>query len=219
MISNLPFRTLLLATFACALVRSQPLNVQLTGMHPGDTAVGYKGTQRIVYLGNLAAHSLLKSTDDGVHWLHLSISNPLAVACRPRNADVVYVGRFDRGGVGMWKSEDGGNTFFEINAGFTNPMPVKIAVSPHDQNLIYVGCYHARGLPSLFRSENGGSSWSEVRPFGSRELTITSIVFDSSDSQRLWISGQGADHNDTGDWMTMDGGNTWVQKVRGPHNP
>jgi photosystem II stability/assembly factor-like uncharacterized protein len=117
----------------------------------------------------------------------------------------------------MWKSTNGGTEFFAINSNFGNLYPRRIGISPHDENLVYVGCSRYLGSPgTLYRSTNAGSSWTNLQTFVTNQLSINGLVFDPLNSARIWISGYGGSGpNVSGVWRSTDGGNTWSRTVSG----
>jgi photosystem II stability/assembly factor-like uncharacterized protein len=181
-----------------------------------DFAVGYQGGSRVIYAVNEGGNTLLKSTNDGAMWGPIPsgnpISDPVAVACEENNPSIVYVGRE---GQGVWKSTDGGGTFNAINVGLENLNVSKVAISPHDTAVIYAGCAASGSNPTVFRSTNGGGSWSSVAPFDEFRIVVTEIVFDPTDVNRIWISGTGPVTTTAGVWRSDDGGRTWQRKIDG----
>jgi photosystem II stability/assembly factor-like uncharacterized protein len=186
-----------------------------------DISIGYRGNQRVIYVADSSAYSVLKSTNEGDNWMHLQIDRPFAVACIPDKPDTVYVARNDFSGIGMWKSTNGGTSFFSINQGFTNIAPRRIAISPHDEKTIYVGCFEYFPVPdaTLFKTTNEGATWTPVPGrFQTHHPTVTSIVFHPSQPDSIWVGCWSNDPGVGGVYLTTDGGVTWQLRNNGIDN-
>jgi len=74
----------------------------------------------------------------------------------------------DRPGIGVLRSDDGGQTWRSIAKGLPTDFRFPIVVHPHDPDVVYVvplepmtrTCPGA--VPAVWRSENGGSSWKRL---------------------------------------------------------
>lgn len=102
----------------------------------------------------------IRSNDGGVTFGNAGGGLPQSVGARmfaidPLNADVVYITTF--GGVGVYRSNDGGAQWTAINAGVTTTPAYSITVHPTTPNLIYLGTSGA-----MYRSVNGGTTWSTL---------------------------------------------------------
>jgi hypothetical protein len=133
-------------------------------------------------------NGLFKSTNGGANWSATGLSNTSvsAVAIDPLNPDTLYAGTTDyfspRGVfpfLGLFKSTDGGNSWFAVNNGlsdlFGNVSIINaVAIDPNDPNILYAGT-SGRGV---FRSADGGASWSEFN-LGLTSLSINVLAVDS----------------------------------------
>lgn len=129
----------------------------------GVVAVAFAlpGQRTVVYAGG--SNGLWRSTDDGATWTRLSlpVSPPAvqAVAADPRDPRVLYVGLQHNRRV-LLKSLDGGATWALSQRGLTVagspwPMVSDLAVDRTNSSIVY-----AVAGGALFRSVNGGQSWS-----------------------------------------------------------
>ena len=132
-------------------------------------------------------NGLFKSTDGGANWsaTGLSKTSVSAVAIDPLNPDTLYAGTTDyyspRGVfpfLGLFKSTDGGNSWFAINNGLgdlfgTVSIITAVAIDPDDPNILYAGT-SGRGV---FRSADGGASWSEFN-LGLTNLSINVLTIE-----------------------------------------
>ena len=124
----------------------------------------------VFYLGSVGG-GVWKSYDAGRYWQN--ISDPYfktgsigAMAVAPSNPNVIYVGTGEalsypdmQGGDGVYKSTDAGKTW--VNVGLQETQHIaKIAVSPHDPNLVYVAAFghksEANPDRGVYRSKDGG---------------------------------------------------------------
>ena len=77
------------------------------------------------------------------------------LAIDPINTQTIYAGTY---GGGVFKSLDGGSTWYAINAGLTNLHIYSLAIDPTNTQTVYAGTEQG----GVFKSTNGGSSWSAV---------------------------------------------------------
>lgn len=160
----------------------------------------------------------------------------VAVAGHPTEAQTFYFGST---GGGVWKTEDGGQTWRNVSDGFFNAASVgAIAVSQADPNVIYAGMGEAtiRGNVAhgdgVYKSADGGSSWRHVGLSDSRH--IGKIRIHPTNPDVAYVAALGhvfGPGGERGVFRTADGGKTW-QQVLGrseragavdlsldPHNP
>lgn len=124
------------------------------------------GTDRVLYLGT--TNGLYEATGNGggyeTRLLGLEdkgfVKYPVVDAEDPKR---LYAGTMADG---MWRSEDGGRTWREINHGLLFKEVFSVAQNDATGEL-YTGTEPA----AIFRSTNGGDSWSELR--GIRDLPET----------------------------------------------
>jgi xyloglucan-specific exo-beta-1,4-glucanase len=171
--------------------------------------VYHPNVQNLVY-ARTDIGGLYRSTDGGsnwkplldwVNWSNWGYSGVLSVALDPNNPNAVYaaVGGYtnswDPNDGAILKSTDQGNTWTVA------PLPFKIggnmpgrgngerlAVDPNNSNIIYYGATgDATGTFGLWKSTNGGTSWSQVTSF----TAIGDWVEDPSDPNGYLAAKQG----------------------------
>jgi xyloglucan-specific exo-beta-1,4-glucanase len=149
--------------------------------------VYHPNVQNLVY-ARTDIGGLYRSTDGGANWAPLldwvgwdnwGYSGVLSVAVDPQNANVVYaaVGGYtnswDPNNGAILKSTDQGSTWTIA------PLPFKVggnmggrgngerlAVDPNNSNIVYYGATgNSTTTFGLWKSTNGGSSWSQVNSF------------------------------------------------------
>jgi photosystem II stability/assembly factor-like uncharacterized protein len=105
-----------------------------------------------------ASVGIYTSTDSGANW------NPMAppasaagFAVNPENPQELYVGTNLHG---IFKSTDGGESWWQINEGLSGIVPHAVAVAPGNPDTVYVQT-HGMGM---LKSNNGGRSWRSMHP-------------------------------------------------------
>jgi photosystem II stability/assembly factor-like uncharacterized protein len=133
-----------------------------------------------------------------------------AFTSAPSASDLVYVAAKRD----LLVSRDGGETWSTL----TNVMPSQVsalAVNPNNPQEVYAGI-EAMGL---YKSYNGGSTWSAINAGisltpGARE-SVSAIAIDPTDPQvvyvarGVWVGTGRVDYYPTGLISSRDGGNTW----------
>ncbi len=102
---------------------------------------------------------LFRTTNAGTNWTQVQTGNFYDLEWKPGNPNVIYAAKYN----GVMRSTDGGATWSNINSGFTTSGGrVQIAVTPADSEYIYavVADPNTDGLKGVYRSTNGGNSWS-----------------------------------------------------------
>jgi photosystem II stability/assembly factor-like uncharacterized protein len=144
------------------------------------------------------------------------------VTFHPTDSSIMWVG-VAQGGV--WKSNDGGESWRPLTDGLPILRISDIAVDPSDPDVIYiaVGDYGYVGVDlvhtdrkrhthyglGVFKSTNGGDSWAPTGlgfELDSGQASLIRRVFiDPRDSRRLLAAGTG------GTWRSSDAGGTWTR--------
>lgn len=145
--------------------------------------------------------------------------NTLAVD--PSNPRRILAGTGPEGGIGLWKSDDGGETWRHIVAGLPDPHRVNtIAFQPavsapgdavsgdEGTGVVLLGTFNSvRGNPGIYRSTDGGETWQPALSGLERAVyEVTAIVFDPVDPDVVYAA-----HNDNpgGVSKSLDGGLSW----------
>jgi photosystem II stability/assembly factor-like uncharacterized protein len=121
-------------------------------------------------------------------------------------------------GGGLWKTDDGGITWFNISDGQFNTSSIgDIAVSETNPNIIYVGTgEHAiRGVMTtygdgIYKSSDGGKTWKNMGLEKTRH--ISDVVLHPRNPDIVYVAAQGAAHGaseERGIYKSTDGGKTW----------
>ncbi|HEY7308827.1 MAG TPA: hypothetical protein VH643_05610 [Gemmataceae bacterium] len=125
-----------------------------------------------------------------------------ALAVHPRQASTLYLGSEQ----GLYVSSDGAENWTKLPAPLDGLQVWSLWIAPQRPEVIVVGTCPSR----LFRSEDGGRSWSEASATLERACPrilwtrVTCIVGDPDDANLLWagVEIDGVHHS-------RDGGRTW----------
>jgi len=121
----------------------------------------------------------------------------------------------DRPGIGVLRSDDHGHTWRSIAKGLPSDFGFPIVVHPHDPDTVYVMPLEPMtrtcpgGAPAVWRSEDGGGTWSRLdRGLPKKESFFTvqrdAMDFDELKSPALYFG------TTTGQlWIGRDGGDDW----------
>jgi photosystem II stability/assembly factor-like uncharacterized protein len=194
------------------------------------------------YFFGATGGGLWRTTDGGTEWEpvtdgQISTSSIGAIGWAESNADVIYFGGGEtelRGSItqgdGMYKSEDGGETWMHIGLRETQAI-ARIRVHPEDENLVYVAAlghpYGPNPERGVFRSRDGGANWERILHV-SDSAGAVDLILDPSDpaviyattwrvyrkAWKMWGGGP-----DSGLWKSNDGGDTWNELTRNPGMP
>jgi photosystem II stability/assembly factor-like uncharacterized protein len=159
-----------------------------------------------LYIGTIG-EGLWRSGDSGATFAR--DYNGLFVECHlralvihPRDPRTIYLGCE----LGLFRSTDGAGNWGRIESPINGMQVWSIAVSPHDPKLIVVGACPSR----LFRSEDGGKTWSEPAVKILRECPrimhtrITTVMVDPTEPSTIWA---GVEIDAL--FRSRDGGMTW----------
>lgn len=117
--------------------------------------------------------------------------------------------------IGVLRSDDHGKTWRSIAKGLPSDFGFPIVVHPHDPDTVYVMPLEPMtrtcpgGAPAIWRSENGGGSWSRLARGLPRKESFFTVQRDAMDidelaSPALWFG------TTTGQlWIGRDGGEQW----------
>jgi len=138
-----------------------------------------------------------------------------AVCGEPGNPLVYYVGASSGG---IWKSTDGGTTWFPIFDKQPAQSIGALAVAPSDPNIIWAGTGEAfvRSNISIgngvYKSTDGGKTWQHMGL--DKTGRIGRVVIDPRDPNIVFVAAMGhcyGPQKERGVFRTKDGGKTWKQ--------
>ncbi len=124
-------------------------------------------------------------------------------------------------GGGVWKTSDQGSTWTNLSSDMENIAVTTLAQSASNAQILYAGTGEGWVLnidaidgSGVFKSTDGGSTWTNITPLSGTELnpffsTISRAVVDPSDANILVVSASDKIYR------TSDGGTTWSQVYDG----
>ena len=147
-------------------------------VHPTDSNTIWVASQGPLWSSG-GERGLYKSTDGGKTWINkLNINEWTGVTdlvIDPTNPDVLYLASWQRhrnvaahmgGGPGtsLYKSVDGGETWFKIDNGLpsSNMGKIGLAISPINPEVLYAAIELDRRKGAVYRSSNSGGSWTKM---------------------------------------------------------
>lgn len=184
--------------------------------------------------GNNAERGVYRSVNGGMDWeqvLFVSDSTGFVdLAINPNNPDIIYAAAWERirrvdfrqyGGStsGLYRSEDGGDTWEELTTGLPSAANEKgrigIGMAASNPDVIYLHYAASDGfLRGVFKTSNGGDSWTEVSNAG---IVVQPFMWwfgrievDPTDENRVFFVGFN-NHEST------DGGASWSSIFSGVH--
>jgi photosystem II stability/assembly factor-like uncharacterized protein len=148
------------------------------------------------------------------------------LAFDPQNPQIVYAvlwaarvapwevrdgSSFIAAGSGLFKSEDGGDTWHQLTKGLPNYADDKlgrigIAVSHSDRNRLYATVEAADDKAGIYRSDDFGASWQQVNSdhrIGGRGPGAMGIAVAPDNPDTIYVA-------NTTTWKSIDGGKTFV---------
>jgi hypothetical protein len=142
----------------------QVLNLQSLQISPADHDVFYAAYGKPI--------AVFRSTDGASSWQYMGSPTPgaetrIRLAVDPLNPDLVYAGV---SGYGMFRSENGGSGWAQINQGLPDGGPdiLAILINPHNPEEIFVGLSDDDPFDGesdlVYVSVNGGAEWSSLTP-------------------------------------------------------
>ena len=180
------------------------------------TSVSGVANDPMTYYVGAASGGVWKTKDGGLNWFPVfddqEVHSIGAVAVAPSNPMVVYVGTGESSirsnvsiGDGVYKSEDGGETW--KNIGLKNSGRIsRIIVHPNDPDKVYVGAlghaYSPQKERGVYMTQDGGKSWKQTL-FVDENTGISDMVMDTDNPLVLFA---GAWHLELKTWQRISGG-------------
>jgi photosystem II stability/assembly factor-like uncharacterized protein len=203
-----------------------------------DAVTGVPGRPNEFYYGAVNG-GVWKSIDAGRVWSPVFDSQPVAsigaIAVAASAPDTLYVGtgestlRDSMGyGNGVYKTTDAGKTWTHLGLDETHHIG-RIAVHPKNPNIVFVAAigklYAASPERGLFRSTDGGKTWSKVL-FKNNDVGAVDVAIDPVNPQTVyaclwntrrppWYTYRPSNGPGGGIFKSTDGGSTWKQLTTG----
>ena len=195
-------------------------------IHPSDPNIIYVSAQGSPY-GETKERGIYRTFDGGKNWEKILFVDPSSgavdLAMDYTNPRVLYASFWDHQrlpwyvrsggkGSGIWKSNDGGDTWKKLSDGLPKSVIGKIgvAVSRANPKVVYAIIESNEG--GLYKSDNGGESWkliNDERVLRARSWYYMHIYADPSDENIVYILNAPM-------MKSIDGGKTFTN-IRVPH--
>lgn len=172
--------------------------VSSLAVHPGNPQILYAATR---------TGGLFKSINGGVSWERANHGLPSsiveAVAIAPSAPDTIYV-VVTTGGFSyreIWRSTDGGASWEDLTGeGVSlNIVGSTLTVHPRNPRIVFAGSY------GLYRTSDGGTSWSHVET----SFYLDTLILDPARPSTLYAG------SDQGVFKSTDGGLSWRSSSTG----
>ncbi|MGB9794670.1 MULTISPECIES: stalk domain-containing protein [Caldisericum] len=154
--------------------------------------------------------SLILATDNG---LYLSKDRQVfsrvgpegvfftCISFDPSDSNYVYAGTYYKG---LYKSDDGGNTWRKLSTAFDNFDLWDIEVDPKDYKIIYVATYNN----GVYKSTDMGNSFKQINS-GLKSKDVYALAIDPTNTQTIYAA------TALGAFKSTNGGATWSEINKG----
>ncbi len=126
----------------------------------------------------------------------------------PKNPSIIYIGTFP---AGIYKSTDGGKTWYERNVGWTNDGVFTLVFHPKNPNTIYAGTYNGLNI-----STDRGAHWKMWDKGWPGEQWVFSIDFDPRNPDIMYACSKNGENEGLGRdgfhgtvMKSTNGGKSW----------
>jgi photosystem II stability/assembly factor-like uncharacterized protein len=220
------------------------LSMGAIALAPSDANVIYAGTGEANNTGSYYGRGILVSTDGGATWTltGADVFDRLAIAqiaVDPNDANTAYAavndfadnGRPFAGGAGIYRTDDGGQTWTNTTAAIDQYDPYSaVVIDPNDHQTVYaaIGDYagdpYGTGGNGIYKSTDGGTSWVKLGgglPTKASTIGRITLALAPSDSQVLYASISGTGQTGSSTFGSLfkimrsdDSGSTWTDLTR-----
>ncbi|MCX6270255.1 MAG: T9SS type A sorting domain-containing protein, partial [Bacteroidetes bacterium] len=125
-----------------------------------------------------------------------------ALEVAPSDENVIYAGTDD---AHVWKTNNGGLSWTEVDAGLPHRWVTSIKVDPQHPEKVWItfsGYRYAENIVHVYASENGGSSWTDISG-DMPDIPVNDIIIDSLLQNYFFLA------TDIGVFYTANAGQHW----------
>ncbi len=193
-----------------------------------DPNVVYVGGGEKTVRGNVSyGYGMWRSTDAGKSWKHIGLDDSrhiTRIRIHPRNPDLIYAsvlghlyGPNDERGI--YRSEDGGQTWERVLFVNSEVGAVDLILDPTNPRIMYATMWRVKRTPyslesggegsSLWKSVDGGSTWTDLsgsKGFPTGTLGIMGVTVSPANPERVWAI---VEAEEGGLFRSDNGGNSW----------
>ena len=181
------------------------------------------------YTNDITISAPTWSEVDGT-WGNLAVCS---ISSDPNDANIMYVGTGERMGIfstasrglGMWKSTDGGGSWTHLTSTENFNYVTDIIVRNESGSSVvyagvgghyYEGQWHGSANTGLWRSTDGGSTWTQVMDMTANNTPYEIMDLDLGSDNRIWAGSRTNVYGDGGgDIFYSDDGSTWTKASLG----
>jgi photosystem II stability/assembly factor-like uncharacterized protein len=129
-------------------------------------------------------------------------------AIDPSNPQTIYAGSW---GSGIFKSQDGGQSWQQINHGLDNLYINSLVINPALPSTLYAGTYKSQ----VYKSQDGGKNWVWSGTGMQDQAIVYSIAVDPLAPATIYAGARGVSNNGNPPWngvvyKSVDAGHTWT---------
>ena len=209
---------------------SQPISsIGAIAVAPSNHEIIYVGTGEGALRGNITyGDGIYKSSDGGKSWANIGLRDSRqigALIVDPKNPDIVLVAAIGHAfgpnaERGVFRTIDGGKTWKKVLYKDDNTGAIDVTFDPHDSRIVYAALWQVRRQPwnfssggpgsGLYRSEDGGASWTQLRGNGLPEgiLGRIAISVSAAEPKRIYAMFEA---NAGGLYRSDDAGKHWAR--------
>ena len=210
------------------ILDSQPVSsIGAVAVASSDPKVIYVGSGEGALRGNITwGNGVYRSGDGGKTWAHVGLEDTRqigALIIDPKNPDHVLVAALGHAfgpnaERGVFRTLDGGKTWKKVLYRDENTGAVDITYDPTDPKIVYAALWQVRRQPwgfssggpgsGLFRSTDGGETWTELKGHGlpTGILGRIDVSVSAANPRRVFAM---VEAKDGGLYRSDDGGETW----------
>ena len=193
-----------------------------------DNNVIYVGNGEVTIRGNVSSgDGIWKSVNAGKTWKHMGLPNSRhipRIKIHPKNADIVYaavLGDLYKSSDerGIYKSENGGDTWKKVLFVNNNAGAVDLIIDPNNARILYATTWNVRRTPyslssggkgsALWKSTDGGDTWKNIstnKGLPNGVWGISGVTVSPVNSDIVWAL---IENKNGGIYKSLDAGKTW----------